>query len=271
MLRKEYRENILASITHSVVPWGKIIERTVYPQLHFLWNPEQGPSRKQFALSLFTIYTGSPPGCVNFDFERGNLYGWTKSGTAFNFQPTYGDNPTARRRGQPARMQGKWWIGTFEKRPNPRSRAGATQGDRPTGTLSSTRFRIVGNHIDFLIGGGCNIHYTRAELVIDGRGVVLRSKGKVDCVILLRCCCSVIEKVLPPSRERMVSSQNGAEGDNPNRLFMSYTCRFETDITRLTKTDRLCLHEDNWDHLKQDAQHIRCTIKFCSVIVWKEM
>jgi len=83
-------------------------------------------------------------------------------------------------------MQGKWWIGTFEKRPNPRSRAGAIQGDRPTGTLSSRRFRIVGNHIDFLIGGGCNIHYTRAELVIDGRGVVLRSKGKVECFILFR-------------------------------------------------------------------------------------
>ena len=132
---------------------------------------------------FFYIYTGSPPGCVNFDFERGNLYGWTKSGTAFNFQPTYGDNPTARRRRQPARMQGKWWIGTFEKRPNPRSRAGAIQGDRPTGTLSSRRFRIVGNHIDFLIGGGCNIHYSRAELVIDGRGVVLRSKGKVECFI----------------------------------------------------------------------------------------
>lgn len=152
------------------------------------------------------FYTGSPPGCANFDFERGNLYGWTKSGTAFNFQPTYGDNPTARRRRQPARMQGKWWIGTYEKRPNPRSRAGAIQGDRPTGTLSSRRFRIVGNHIDFLIGGGCNIHYSRAELVIDGRGVVLRSKGIVECFILFPSC-SAIEKGPLPSKERITSSQ----------------------------------------------------------------
>ena len=208
-LGRDYRETSLTSVTLSV-------------------DPEEEVSRKQFALSLFSLYTGSPPGCVNFDFERGNLYGWTKSGTAFNFQPTYGDNPTARRRGQPARMQGKWWIGTFEKRPNPRSRAGATQGDRPTGTLSSMRFRIVGNHIDFLIGGGCNIHYTRAELVIDGRGVVLRSKGKVECVILFRCC-SVIEKAVLPSTERIASSQNGAQDDDPViDLFLFYACRFET-------------------------------------------
>lgn len=183
-----------------MVSWGRSIERTSIVRV-----------------TCFFFYTGSPPGCVNFDFERGNLYGWTKSGTAFNFQPTYGDNPTARRRRQPARMQGKWWIGTFEKRPNPRSRAGAIQGDRPTGTLSSRRFRIVGNHIDFLIGGGCNIHYTRAELVIDGRGVVLRSKGKVECFILFRW--SEIEKVLLPSKERIVSSQNGEEDDDSHKSF----------------------------------------------------
>ena len=124
-----------------------------------------------------TFSTGSPPGCVNFDFERGNLYGWKKSGTAFDFQPTYGDNPKARR-SQPARQQGRWWIGTYEKRPNPRVRAGSIQGDRPTGTLTSLRFKIVGPYINFLIGGGCNINYNRVELVINGRGVVRRSKGK---------------------------------------------------------------------------------------------
>ncbi|XP_074612278.1 uncharacterized protein LOC141866648 [Acropora palmata] len=119
---------------------------------------------------------GSPPGCINFDFEKGNLDGWTKSGTAFNYQPTYGDNSRARR-SQPANLQGKWYIGTFEKRPNPRVRAGTVQRDAPKGTLTSQRFKIVGPYIDFLIGGGCNIHYSRVELVIEGRGVVLRTKG----------------------------------------------------------------------------------------------
>lgn len=146
----------------------------------------RGAPRANFVLCCYIFcYLGSPPGCVNFDFERGNLYGWTKSGTAFNYQPTYGDNPTARRRRQPSRHQGKWWVGTFEKRPNARSRAGAVQGDRPTGTLSSTRFRIIGNYIDFLIGGGCNVNYVRAELVIDGRGVVLRTSGQRTCVHLV--------------------------------------------------------------------------------------
>lgn len=126
---------------------------------------------------LVLIFSGSPPGCINFDFEKGNLDGWTKSGTAFNYQPTYGDNSKARR-SQPANLQGKWFIGTYEKRPNPRVRAGTTQGDAPKGTLTSQRFKIVGPYIDFLIGGGCNIHYTRVELVIEGRGVVLRTKGK---------------------------------------------------------------------------------------------
>ena len=64
---------------------------------------------------LVLIFSGSPPGCINFDFEKGNLDGWTKSGTAFNYQPTYGDNSKARR-SQPANLQGKWFIGTYEKR-----------------------------------------------------------------------------------------------------------------------------------------------------------
>ena len=65
---------------------------------------------------------------ITWDFETGNLYGWTKSGTAFNFQPTYGDNPTARRRGQPSNHQGQYWIGGFEKYQGlPGQRPGETQ------------------------------------------------------------------------------------------------------------------------------------------------
>jgi len=85
----------------------------------------------------------------------------------FDNQPTFGDNPTARKRRQPANQQGDWWIGGAEDRPSKSTPAGTTQGDGPQGTLTSPYFKIIGNNISFLIGGGCDINNIRAELVID--------------------------------------------------------------------------------------------------------
>ncbi len=104
-----------------------------------------------------------------FDFENGTRDGWKKTGTAFDNQPTYGDNPTARKRGQPAKQQGDWWIGGFEDRPSPEATAGAIQGDGPKGTLTSRFFDIRGRYITFLIGGGCDKNVVRAELLVDDR------------------------------------------------------------------------------------------------------
>ena len=101
-----------------------------------------------------------------FDFENG-LDGWVKTGNAFDNQPTYGDNPTARNRGQPANQQGDWWIGGYEDRPSPSDQAGAIQGDGPKGTLASPFFTIRGGNITFLIGGGCDLNVVRAELDVD--------------------------------------------------------------------------------------------------------
>jgi len=53
----------------------------------------------------------------NFDFEHG-IAGWERTGTVFNNQPTFGDNPTARNRGEPSKHQGSWWIGGAENRPS---------------------------------------------------------------------------------------------------------------------------------------------------------
>ena len=103
-------------------------------------------------------------GC-KFDFEHG-IADWVKTGTVFNNQPTYGDNPTARNRGQPANQQGDWWIGGAEDRPSKATTAGEGQWDGPQGTLTSPFFTITGKNISFLIGGGCDITTVRAELII---------------------------------------------------------------------------------------------------------
>ena len=124
---------------------------------------------------FFLIYYSSKTGC-KFDFEDGITDRWVRTGTVFNNQPTYGDNPTARNRGQPANQQGNWWIGGYENRHSQGAPAGRIQGDGPQGTLTSPYFTIKGSHISFLIGGGCNINYVRAELIINHRvSHILRS------------------------------------------------------------------------------------------------
>ncbi|MDE0427920.1 hypothetical protein F4Y59_07830 [Candidatus Poribacteria bacterium] len=123
----------------------------------------------------------------NNDFETGDLTDWEADGEAFDFQPTWGDNPTARNRGQPSEHQGDWWLGLYEKYQGPDKgkklgqNPGATQGDGPQGTLTSIEFTIVGKTMNFLIGGGnhpwkddpapCSVN-----LEIDGK-VVLTSTG----------------------------------------------------------------------------------------------
>jgi len=99
----------------------------------------------------------------NNDFETGDLTDWEeKTGEAFDFQPTWGDNPTARNRGQPSQHQGDWWLGLAEKYqgPDKGAKLGQKPGDladgvdAPQGTLTSIEFTIVGETMNFLIGGG---------------------------------------------------------------------------------------------------------------------
>jgi len=106
----------------------------------------------------------------NFDFESG-IVGWEKTGTVFDNQPTFGDNPSARNRGEPSNHQGDWWIGGAEDRPCRHMEAGKLQRDIPQGTLTSASFLIKGQDISFLIGGGCNATVVRAELIVDNKVV----------------------------------------------------------------------------------------------------
>ena len=96
------------------------------------------------------------------------MSGWKRNGTAFNNQPTFGDNPTARKlTTHPANQQGDWWIGGYENRPSKAATPGAFQGDGPQGTLASPFFKIVDKRISFLTGGGCDIRKVRTELIVD--------------------------------------------------------------------------------------------------------
>jgi hypothetical protein len=118
--------------------------------------------------------SGSSPAVVGnvditWDFETGDLRGWTQTGTSFQNQPTYGDNPTARNRGEPSNHQGNYWIGTFENRHTPSDPAGQVQGDDPEGTLTSAPFVINTPSISFLLGGGNDLDYVSVELLIDGQ------------------------------------------------------------------------------------------------------
>lgn len=67
---------------------------------------------------------------TTWDFETGDLTGWLTTGTAFDVQPTYGDNSYGRINlyrpspyvgasppGQRANHEGRYWVGTFEARP----------------------------------------------------------------------------------------------------------------------------------------------------------
>ena len=130
-----------------------------------------------------------------FDFEHG-IDDWKKTGTVFNNQPTYGDNPTARNRGQPANQQGNWWIGGAENRSSKSSPAGNTQGDGPQGTLTSPFFTITGKNISFLIGEGCDIKLVRAELVVGSKVKKQTNRKKKTKVNELRPKnCHIIQRV----------------------------------------------------------------------------
>ncbi|KAF0711816.1 Aste57867_5074 [Aphanomyces stellatus] len=164
--------------------------------------------------AIIGAYMSSALTTTTWDFETGDLTGWVKTGTAFDAQPTFGDNVMARGdvyhsfempKGTIG-VEGRYWIGTYEARsgagasqqstsftckfanadckttqyqlPGP-SIAGNVQGDGPVGTLTSQTFTILGKSIRFRIGGGCNIATVYVELLVDGISV-MRQTGICD-------------------------------------------------------------------------------------------
>jgi TolB-like protein len=155
-------------------------------------------------------HTFAQPSDITWDFEDPDLPGWTRTGTAFDRQPTYGDNPTERHRGQPSKHQGEYWIGGFENRPSPFDPPGATQGDGPLGTLISKPFRISTSTISFLIGGGCDRNRVYVELLIDDHSV-MKTTGKCT-ETMERTQWSVSQFYGKTARIRIVDNSSGGWG-----------------------------------------------------------
>ena len=109
---------------------------------------------------------------------------WTLNGTAFNNQPTYGNNTLARN--HKSNHKGDWWIGTYENRSSPSEPFGGQQGDDPQGSMTSPSFQITGKLLTFLIGAGCDKSFPnlRAELIIGGE--VVRDETPKACKEVMR-------------------------------------------------------------------------------------
>jgi Membrane dipeptidase (Peptidase family M19) len=148
--------------------------------------------RKTVLFVLILIFTQVTPsvgqGLVNdidFDnwrFEKG-LNGWSKVGSAFSNQPTYGDNVLTDRvltamdyakggiggnywkeMAYPIGHKGSYWIGTYENRPTANATVGKTQGNPPVGSLFSSEFKITKKSCDFLLGGSAGNVNVSVEL-----------------------------------------------------------------------------------------------------------
>ena len=174
------------------------------------WLPRTGnPHTERATFILDQPYDGSK---INFtlNFEEGYLVGWTTTGNAFNFQPTLGDNPTARRRGQPSKHQGNYWIGTCEKYQGKSGQEpGNNQGDSPQGTMTSNEFTINMKNISFLIGGG-SMYECRVELLIDNTPV-LRAHGE-NHESMRKVIWDVSNYIGKKARFRLVDASSGEWG-----------------------------------------------------------
>jgi len=168
-----------------------------------------GYTAKDFRCKCLPGFTGELCKACNLDFERG-IDGWKRTGTVFNNQPTFGDNPTSRNRGQPSNHQGDWWIGGNENRPSKEAKAGAEQGDGPIGTLTTPSFRIIGRKISFLIGGGCDVTVIRAELLVDN--AVVRNKTGYCTETMRRKSWDVQDLIGKLARVRLVDASSGRWG-----------------------------------------------------------
>jgi putative membrane-bound dehydrogenase-like protein len=105
---------------------------------------------------------------LNLDFETGTLQDWSTEGDAFKDQPIKGNTVTPRRDTDKSGHQGEFWYGGYEK-----------HGDKPTGRLTSTAFKVTHPWASYFVGGGRQ-EGTYVELVQKDTGEVFHRSAGTD-------------------------------------------------------------------------------------------
>jgi hypothetical protein len=102
------------------------------------------------------------------------LPGWSiVFGSAFDNQPTWGDNPYQRGDGH-AGLVGNSYLATYEDFPAPvEGDEGDSQGVLPVGLLRSDPFTVAENRLRLLVGGGSDLERLFVGLVRAGDGRLL--------------------------------------------------------------------------------------------------
>jgi putative membrane-bound dehydrogenase-like protein len=128
------------------------------------------PKRSEAGTPARTVSTTDvpsipPPAELNLGFETGTLAGWKAEGDAWEKQPIEGDTVAIRKRGN-SQHAGKFWLGGYER-----------NGDKGTGTLTSTSFVATHPWASFLLGAAPDAKNERVEIVEETTGKVIQSSS----------------------------------------------------------------------------------------------
>lgn len=193
------------------------------------------PVRKN--TSVLTPAVLTPVQAKDVDFANGSfesgLSGWVAEGNAFANQPTFGDNVLTTRvlyqmelnnggiggdywkdQGYNVGRSGNYWIGTYER--TVKDSFFQTQGDGPTGTLTSSEFTLTTNYCYFNIGGGSDPQRLYVELQIkqpDGSwSSAIRKSSFRNSEVMYRERMDIAPYVGQVARLRIVDASSGGWG-----------------------------------------------------------
>ena len=149
------------------------------PTLHV--GPHSSSFGHSVDLSGNIAVVGAPTASLlektTWNFETGDLTGWTAVGDAFQGQPTRGDNAASRTgyftnlgpgSQESAGHEGSFYLSSFDANGSTPDSIGAVMGDAMTGVLTSAPFVIEGSTVMFRVGGGCDASTVSVQLLVDG-------------------------------------------------------------------------------------------------------